>query len=428
MSTVTYTPPVIPSKYDIIPIHNSDRASFKRCRRYWDWSSPAKQNLMVRADVYGVNTNLWFGTGIHYALEEFYRPGFRRDPVEAWKTWFDVQWRGGVVTADWLDLVYDLKPTPVRGKEQNGLPWIGDGTMTVTDTTLYQVKGLVDILPDPNTEEFDALFELGIGMMEFYKSYAAKNDGFEVVAVEHTFSIPVWDYENDCILKALDTREQSPNYGKMLEVHARGRMDDIIQKPTGKLGIMDHKTAKSIAEDYFEKLETDQQCLSYLYAAQIEADYYDLPHKGEQFEDLLYNVLRKAAPRPPSELASGMFSINRADESTTIELLEAWIEKNLPGVPLNEKQVAYVNYVRERGDEQFIIRKSVRRNQHEIASAGYELYLEAMDMLDNPRIYKNMSNDYLCQKCQFRVPCIAKDSGADWQSLIKDNYSVNKDR
>ncbi len=115
---MSYVPPEIPSKYDVIPVHNSDRSNFKACRRRWDWSSPARQNLTVRAEIYGVDTNLWFGTGIHYALEGFYSPVVRRDPVEVFKTWFDIQWRGGVVTAEWLDLVYDLKPEPLGTRRQ----------------------------------------------------------------------------------------------------------------------------------------------------------------------------------------------------------------------------------------------------------------------------------------------------------------------
>ncbi len=408
---MTYVAPEIPGKYDIIPIHNSDRSSFKRCRRYWDWSSPARQNLQLRADVYGVNTDLWFGTGIHYALEQFYQPGLRHDPVEAFKTWFDIQWRGGIVTSEWLDLVYDLKPEVVD-----------------VAALTYKVKGLQQILPDPDHTVFDELKELGIGMMEFYKDYAARMDGFEVVSLEHTFSVPIWDYENDKLLTAIDTREQSPNYGKELEVHARGRMDAIYETPAGKMGIIDHKTAKSIGEDYFEKLENDEQCTSYLYAAQLEARYYDLPHKNEKFEDIIYNVMRKAAPKPPTELGTGFFSVSRTTESTTYPLLKQFIDTRMPGIPLTDKQQAYVNYVRDSGDEQFIIRKSVRRNQHELASAGERLYMEAMDMMESPRIYPNMTNDWLCKKCQFRAPCLAKDSGDDWQELIADGYVRNRDR
>jgi len=424
VNSVAYQAPVIPDKYDIIPIHNSDRVNFKRCRRYWDWNSPARQNLMLKAEVYGINTDLWFGTGIHWALERYYNPGLRYDPVESWRTWFDVQWRGGVVTEEWLPLVYDLKPQPVRllsgaldlgAEEQQYETW--------------QVRGLNDILPDPDHEKYDELYTLGIEMMTFYKSYAERNDDFDVLMVEHNFSIPVWDYENDRILTMIDMREESPNYEKRLEVHARGRMDAILQRHgASKLGIMDHKTAKVIGEDYFIKLETDEQVTSYLYAAQVEANYYDLPHKGEPFEEIIYNVLRKAYPKQPTPLKNGMFSVNRLEESTTYEILSEWIKRNMPGVPLNEKQQGYLEYLKEAGDEQFIIRKNVRRNRGQLASAGERMYLESMDMLESPRIYPNMRNDWLCINCQFRVPCLSKDDGGDYKQIIVNDYVSARDR
>ena len=326
-------------------------------------------------------------------------------------TWFDVQWRGGTVGKEWLDKVYDLKPRLV---DQAALT--------------YVVRGLEDIIPDPDHNEFDELKELGIQMMTFYKEYAEKNDDFTVIMTEHDFSVPIWDYENNHILTSVDRREESPNYGKILEVHARGRLDGLTQRPNGKMGIIDHKTAAKIEEDYFVKLETDEQCTTYLWAAEIEAQYYDLPHKGQPLEEVIYNTLRKAYPKPPTELKNGMFSVNRTDESTTYPLLMAWIAKNMPGVKLSEKQSEYVDYLREVGDEQFIIRKAVRRNRHQLNNAGYRIYLEALDMLGDPRIYPNISNTYQCINCAFRIPCIAKEDGGDWQQLINDNYTINKDR
>ena len=121
-------PPDIPSTWDIIPIHTSDVGSFLRCRRYWNWSSPARNNLRTRADVSGVNTNLAFGTWIHYALEHFYHPGLKRDPVETFRTLFHWQWNGGEVTEDELEMTYDNNPH----KLENGI---------------YQLRGLRDILP-----------------------------------------------------------------------------------------------------------------------------------------------------------------------------------------------------------------------------------------------------------------------------------------
>jgi hypothetical protein len=424
-----YKAPEVPSKWDIIPIHNSDRGSFKRCRRYWDWNSPARTNLTLRADVHGVNFPLWFGTGIHYALEQYYQPGLNRDPVESWKTWFDIQWRGGIVTEDWLDKVYDLRPQRVPDNSID-IREIVMGSSTTLDSTVWRVRGLEDIIPSPNHEEFDEHYILGIEMMKFYREYAAKHDDFVVLLAEHDFSVPIWDYANDRILKAIDSREDSPNYGKELEVHSRGRQDGIIHRNGAvKLGIIDHKTAGRWGEEELFKLETDEQCTTYLAVAQIEANYYDLPHKGQPFEEIIYNVMRKAYPKPPTELKSGMFSVDRQNESTTYEMLMAWIKKNLPGIPLTEKQEEYVKYLRDVGDEQFIVREPVRRNQAQLQNAMERMFLEALDMLDpNVRIYPNLTNDWLCRNCQFRAPCVAKESGADWKQLIQDNYASTKDR
>lgn len=430
-----YKAPEIPNKYDVIPIHNSDRGNFKRCRQYWNWSSPARNNLMLRAEVYGINTDLWFGTGIHWALEQYYNPGLRHDPVESWKTWFDIQWRGGIVTEEWLPLVYDLRPQPIP-PDLAGLS-VSERTFNVETgefsdtpvTMLWKVRGLSDIIPDPDHDKFDELFTLGVEMTTFYKSYAERNDDFDVIMVEHIFSIPVWDYENDRILTRRDVREESPNYGKELEVHARGRMDAITQRRnSSKLGIIDHKTASVIGEDYFVKLETDEQATSYLYAAQVEANYYDLPHKGKPFEEITFNVMRKAYPKQPTPLKNGMFSVDRTNESTTYEILQEWIRRNMPGVPLNEKQQGYVDYLKEVGDEQFIIRHPERRSQAELAYAGEQLYLESMDMLGEPRIYRNMRNDWLCMNCQFRVPCLSKSSGGDFHQILANDYTVSRDR
>jgi hypothetical protein len=425
--TPAFHPPELPSKWDIIPIHNSDRANFKRCRRYWDWNSPARHNLNLRADQHGVNKDLWFGTGIHWALEQFYTPGLSRDPVEAWKTWYDIQWRGGIVTTDWLDKIYDLKPRKLNQAEAEA--------RNIENTEGYWlVRGLEDILPDSQiaTGEFDELYELGVQMMTFYREYAEKHDDFEVVLVEHDFSIPVWDYANDRILTAIDSRENSPNYGKELEVHNRGRVDNLYRRlddaGNHRYGIIDYKTAAKIDEDYFEKLDTDEQCTSYLYAIEVEGNYYNLPTKGKPVEEVLYTALRKAYPKPPTILQSGLFSVDRTKESTTYAMLMETFGPHLKYVQLTEKQQNYIDWLKDVGDEQFIIRKTARRNRHQIASAGERLYLESLDMLATPNIYPNISNDFRCMRCQFRPPCIAKEDGGDWQQLLRDNYSSARDR
>lgn len=421
--------PVVPDKYDVIPIHASDRATFKACRRKWDWSSPARMNLTPRADVLGVYVPFMFGTGIHYALEHYYTPapGISRDPVETFKTWYDIQWNGGVVTPDWLDLVYDLKPQPAT-------------TEGITGETpaLYKVRGLREILPEgsDNYDEIEQLLELGVGMLENYKRYAAENDGFTPIMSEATFSVPVWDYANDCILTAIDMREQSPNYGKELEVHARGKRDMLYVKPNGKLGLYDHKTADTMEDpiNLANRLDSDEQITQYLWATEVEAQYYDLPHKGQPIEEAIYQVLRKAVPRPPTVVRGGLFSVDRKNESTTIEMLQDWMQAaGISYMDLPEKHQGYYDWLREVGDEQFILRKIVRRNRHQLKNAGYRVYQESLDMLriaqsSEDLIYPNLRRDWSCLNCVFRPPCLAKEAGEDWQYLIRENYSENRDR
>lgn len=395
----------IPSKYDVIPIHASDVAAFKRCRRYWDWSSPTRTNLRRRVDINGVNMPLWFGSGVHYALEMYYNPVLSRDPVEAFQTWYEYQWNGGIVTEDWLERLYDLNPEP--------LP---DG--------LWRVKGLSEIHPDPIKEEFEAHYELGVGMMTFYKEYATKNDNFVVVSAESKFSVPLG-------FEAIDGREESPNYGKSIEVHARGTRDGIIYNPdTDRYGFMDHKTAADIGDDYFTKLEMDEQIGTYFWASQHEAELHDLPYK--RIDRAVYNVLRKGYPKSPTILKDGFSpSIDRKNESTTAELFAAHIDKM--GIRQmydnSEKWQSYYNWLVQIGDTNFIQRKEVMRNKAQIDATAHHYRMVAKEMLSpHLQIYPTPSGNWLCNKCQFRAPCLAADDGSDYVSMLSDGYELNVGR
>lgn len=65
-------------------IHTSDRTLFRRCRRKWDWASHYRQNLTPKGPP---DPNLYFGSGIHFALEDFH--GWQRwdDPIDAYKAY-----------------------------------------------------------------------------------------------------------------------------------------------------------------------------------------------------------------------------------------------------------------------------------------------------------------------------------------------------
>jgi PD-(D/E)XK nuclease superfamily len=396
-------PPAIPHKYDIIPIHASDIAAFMRCRRYWDWTSPARNNLRRKVQIYGISPAPWFGTGIHYALEMYYDPILRRDPVEAFTTWFTLQWEGGIIQKDYLDRTYDLNPV-------------------VLDKDNWRIEGLRDLLPDPDEEEFMGYRDLGIGMMEFYKGYSAREDNFTVIAAESQFSIPLG-------FEWTDIREQSPNYGKKLEVHLRGKRDMVYQhNELLHYGIMDYKTKTKIDDDYRESLNMDPQATTYAWASQEEARIYDLPYK--EIHEVTHQAMRKVYPKPPTELKNGMPSVSRSEESTTADMFEQFIrERNLmPVFEASDKLQGYYTYLVESGDKQFIERNYILRNQYELAAMGNKLKAVAWDMLDDPTVYPTPSESFLCVHCALRAPCLARDDGSDFEHLLKDGYERNRDR
>lgn len=422
MVEVVTSPPVIPSKWDVIPIHGSDVASYKRCRRYWDWTSPARNNLRRRVDIYGINMPLWFGTGIHYALEKYYDPILQHDPVESFKTWYQYQWDGGISTEVWLDLTYDLNPRKLGAHEYAGSDWEDYGG------PLWEIRGLRQILPNLHEveEEFELHRELGIGMMEFYREWAPANDNFICVAAESSYSIPLG-------FESKDVREDSPNYGKSLEVHARGKRDAIIYfQDTDKFGIIDHKTAARVDEDYFLKLDKDEQCSNYLWATIMESEQNNsLPWYGHTVDRVLYTALRKNYPKPPTITSHGWPSLDRQKEGTTAELFqqtiignenfEVWFREN-------EKAQSYYTYLCEMGDSAFVQRDLVVRNKYEIAATGAHLRMIAKEMLNEPMIYPNPTGEFRCLQCAFRSPCIAADDGSDWQGMLMDGYEENRDR
>lgn len=65
----------------LITIHTHDRISFRRCRRKWNFSSPLRQHLEPIVSDFAA---LWFGSGIHFALEDYHGHNKFGHPVEAY--------------------------------------------------------------------------------------------------------------------------------------------------------------------------------------------------------------------------------------------------------------------------------------------------------------------------------------------------------
>jgi hypothetical protein len=68
-----------------IGLHTSDRILFRRCRRKWYFQSPLCLNLTALSEV---SPHLWFGTGLHFALEDFHGYNHFKHPWAAFLAYF----------------------------------------------------------------------------------------------------------------------------------------------------------------------------------------------------------------------------------------------------------------------------------------------------------------------------------------------------
>lgn len=86
-----------------LEIHTSDRILYKRCRRKFNWGSQLRSALHPKSA--GVPTPLWFGSGFHYALEDFHGVNKHGNPISAFQ-----EYQGNFSTDERPDNWPELEP------------------------------------------------------------------------------------------------------------------------------------------------------------------------------------------------------------------------------------------------------------------------------------------------------------------------------
>lgn len=80
-------------------LRTSDRILFKRCRRLWGWMSHLQQGRVLRQSA----DYLWFGTGIHYALEDFHGLNLYGHPARAFLAYVAASGSAGILPGTWQE-------------------------------------------------------------------------------------------------------------------------------------------------------------------------------------------------------------------------------------------------------------------------------------------------------------------------------------
>lgn len=184
-------------------IRTSDRMMYRRCRRRWGWNSHLRQNMGPKEHA----SPLWFGSGFHFALEDYHGAKRFSSAVAAFEAY--------------------TAATKKRGNM---------------------------ILP----ADLDELVELGRGMLEYYESQwlvardpltTYVHNGVPQVEVNFRVDIPF----------------DATHYGYDRVVYS-GTLDRVAIDEDGQIWIVEYKTAKQMQTMHFAN---DSQVSSYCWAGNL---------------------------------------------------------------------------------------------------------------------------------------------------------------
>lgn len=188
------------STLPVLQIRTSERLLFRRCRRLWGWTSPNKMNLEVkhRPDYF------WFGTGMHWALEDYHGYNLYGNPAAAFWAYY------------------------LACKEAGTLPATGSD-----------------------------LIVAGIGMMEYYSDIWLIARGRDPLQTFWVDGRPMCELRFEIPLPI-----KGPN-GE--DIIYRGTLDGVIIDDHNRLWVREYKSAKAFRIYHFD---TDDQISAYAWALQ----------------------------------------------------------------------------------------------------------------------------------------------------------------
>lgn len=373
-------------------IHVSERRSFRGCRRRWDWAyregySPDQQLKPLE-----------FGIAFHMGMEAFYNP-------ETWNT------------------------TTPQEKAQAACDVFAAECVRQRDAFLKATNQTA--LDEAQGDDYRERIDLGTGMLAYYATHVHPNNDtwFEPVLTEIPFEVPIADPDNPATtLKCLSSpfcgqkHSNDPNDEDSNVVYA-GRVDLIVKDLRyGGYFLFDWKTAAQLAtDDSF--LQLDDQIGSYCWALSNQLNI--------NIRGFVYAELRKDYPRPPKQLkrSSGgrSFSVDK-NQPTIAEIFIPWVSKHDPVAFREGAYDDYLRYLTGAEATKFHQRFTVIKSTAELTNIGWNISLEAADMVSRDlRIYPSVGR-YTCSSCAFRQPCLGTFMNEDVEYTLETLFNKSEER
>lgn len=363
-------------------LRTSERASFKRCPLAWDWYWNQGYRKGGRAP-----NALWFGTGVHLALADWYLPGTKRgiDPRETWAKYCQEEIRA------------------VKVEKVNAL----------TDEAL---------------QEWTDARDLGDHVFGHYLEVYGNDEQWDVIAREQTFGVRV---------------PHPVNRGVAI-TDLRGTFDGVYRDlETGQIKLMEHKTSSAMRTGH---LTIDDQGGTYCTVSTFTLRKQGLIGPKEIVEGITYNFMRKGYKDERPKTATGLHT----NLPTKQHYADAFLSSKDPAVievigaaDLNEKRLLKMTLVQLQASAEkygmtvlgdiskmqplpYFDRPWVERSRKEQLAILKEIGAEAMSMArfrsgEQP-MYKTPRYD--CEHgCDFFAACEVRSSGGDYKDLLEQLYA-----
>jgi len=396
-------------------IHTSERLSFRGCRRRHNW---------VFVDRWYPQTTpkpLEFGSAFHKAMETWYDP-------EMWGK--DAETRLTLALLAFKNMCLEQKAHYVQ---------LNNGTI------------------DPELEQdFYERLELGEGMLRYHctKVSPKLDQHLKPIRVEIEFEVPIFDPDgqvvwckcDNCFRQWMNSEAGAYHHDKLgqklwdeavikiplteeeyrtvhwegLPLTYGGRIDCLMEDQFGRLWIVDWKTAARLSgqeegDSPDEYILLDDQITSYCWALWV---------LGIDIAGFIHHEIKKAfpvEPEPNKQQRKGCwYSVNKM-QNTSYDL---YLETISEGDPTGHASGAYDYFLEWLKDEgpRFYSRKTVLRTKTELANAGNNIWLEAMDIIDPAlRVYPSPGR-FACTFCAYRQPCLGTNRGEDVSYLFESSY------
>ncbi len=396
-------------------LRTSDRRVFRRCLRKWNHMASMRGNWKMTGTEQ--NIHFWFGSGIHFALEDYHGYNKFKDPRRAFHAYYHSCKEDDL--PDGAVAYYELAmamlsyyiPWMERHNQDYGFEtiWFDEQRQVVAPHTPGAVPAVeqkffiplhVEVIVDRKTDE----------------SYAQYNPDFipgtEVldVYVNGKFRWKGTNDEGNAWGTWFSYKDKQEHIVDVIPIYYHGTMDKMVIDRLGRWWILDYKTAKGADTN---KLDTDDQISAYMWAAEI--------HFQHPIQGFIYHQLTKDAVQEPKRLKSGELSVDKK-QKTTYSLLKQEIINDYGKVSdAPDKLIQFLNALAEKeapeGDR-FIRWDFVKRNRAQIETTYANIKGELTMML-SPTLhcYPNPTRDCIWE-CPIRDMCLAID--CQDQPLIDD--------